>query len=195
MNDLTSAQAAVNLSLGLIDRLLPAVASTTPSGQTLVTMDAQTFLSTLAPDIPPNLLRTVTPTFLLGVHVYVGNQAFLILNVDSYEDAYAGMLAWESSMLADLSPLFAYTPSPHIPEENISTSSAVTPADEFLQTGFVDRIVENHDARVLQNSTGDIYLLWTFLDRNTLVITTNDATLREIISRLQNAPVTPIPGQ
>ncbi|MDE1924988.1 MAG: hypothetical protein KGH79_02305 [Patescibacteria group bacterium] len=195
MSQLTSAQSSVNLSLGLIDRLLPATASTTPSGQTLVAMDAQSFLSALAPNIPPALLRTISPTFLLGVHVYVGNQALLILNVDSYEDAYAGMLAWEPTMLSNLSPLFVYKPSPHIPEENISTSTVATTTDEFLQTGFVDRIIENHDARVLQNSTGDIYLLWTFLDRNTLVITTNDATLREIISRLQQAPVTPIPGQ
>jgi UDP-N-acetylglucosamine transferase subunit ALG13 len=59
----------------------------------------------------------------------------------------------------------------------------------------VDKIVENHDARVIQNNTGDVSLLWTFIDRNTLIITTNDATLREIISRLQTAPVTPIPGQ
>jgi len=51
------------------------------------------------------------------------------------------------------------------------------------------------DARVLQNQYGDVYLLWTFLDRNTLVITTNDATLREVISRLKEAPITPIPGK
>ena len=195
MAQLTSAQASVNLSLGLIDRLLPAVASTTPNGgQTLVAMDAQTFLSILAPDIPPQLLRTINPTFLLGVHVYDGNQALLIFNVDSYEDAYAGMLAWEPTMLNDLSPLFAYTPGPHI-NGTVSTSSVATTSNEFIQTGFIDDIVENHDARVLQNSTGDIYLLWTFLDRNTLVITTNDATLREIISRVEQAPVTPIPGQ
>jgi hypothetical protein len=80
----------------------------------------------------------------------------------------------------------------HIPEQGIATTTTPT---QFIQTGFVDKIVENHDARVIQNNTGDVSLLWTFIDRNTLVITTQGATLREIISRLQQAPVTPIPGQ
>jgi hypothetical protein len=124
--------------------------------------------------------------------VYNDNQPFLIVRVDSYEAAYAAMLAWEPTMQADLSPLFDYTPTVHIPEQGIATTTTPT---QFIQTGFVDKIVENHDARVIQNSTGDVSLLWTFIDRNTLIITTNDATLREIISRLQTAPVTPIPGQ
>lgn len=192
LSTLTAAKQATSLSLGLMSRLLITTASSTPSGQTLFPIDAQSFLALVAPDIPQNLLSTINPTYLLGVHVYNDNQPFLIMNVDSYEQAYAGMLAWEPTMQQDLSPLFDYTPAVHIPEQGVATT---TPPTQFIQTGFVDSIVENHDARVLQNSTGDISFLWTFIDRNTLVITTNDATLREIISRLQQAPVTPIPGQ
>jgi hypothetical protein len=192
MSTLTAAKQATALSLGLMSRLLVTTASTTPSGQVLMPVDAQSFFTLIAPDIPQNLLLTMRPTFLLGVHVYNDNQPFLIISVDSYEQAYAAMLAWEPTMQMDLSPLFDYTPSPHIPEQGVATTT--TPA-QFIQTGFVDKIVENHDARVIENSTGDISLLWTFIDRNTLVITTNDATLREIISRLEEAPVTPIPGQ
>jgi hypothetical protein len=195
MTNLVNARDTTNLALGLIDRLVPVVASTTASGQTTQTaMDVQSFLSAVAPNIPADLLRNVEPTYLLGVHVYNSNQPFMILKIDSYEAGYAGMLAWEPDMLRDLSPLFAYTPRPRIPEENAGTSTVST-SGQLIQSGFVDRIVENHDARVLQNQSGDIYLLWTFLDRNTLVITTNEGTLREVISRLQNAPVTPIPGQ
>jgi len=157
----------------------------------------------IAPRIPENLLRSIQPEFLLGVHVYDTNQPFLIFRVDSYQEAFAGMLAWEPALRNTLSPLFAYTPSPHInatpaviPPTSTSTSSTTPqtpPPTPIVQAHFIDRIVENHDARVLQNDFGDIYLLWTFLDRNTLVITTNAATLREIISRLQNAPVTQTP--
>ena len=192
MNSLTSIQKSVSLSLGLIERELPVTASSTASGQ-MAPMDAQPFLTALSPSIPQSLLLTIQPQYLLGIHVYDGNQAFLILKVDSYEQGYAGMLAWESTMYNDLLPLFIYTPPQHIPEEGVATSTPNSP--QFIQTGFTDSIVENHDARVIENSTGDIIFLWTFLDRNTIVITTNDATLREIISRLQNAPVTPIPGQ
>jgi hypothetical protein len=200
---LDDAKKKVSLQLGLMARLIPSVSSTTETGEVSAPMDAPTFLSTVAPNIPANLLRTMEPTFLLGAHVYDANQPFLILRVDSYQEAFSGMLDWEFYMKNDLTPLFTYIPRQHIPEENLPTittaptTASSTPASvpSFIQPKFIDKIVENHDARVLQNDAGDIYLLWTFLDRNTLVITTNAATLREIISRLQNAPVTSIPTQ
>jgi hypothetical protein len=192
MANLDAARQATSLSLGLMSQLLVTESSSTPSGETTAPLDAQDFFTLIAPNIPAELARSFEPNYLLGVHVYNGNQAFVILSVYSYEEAYAGMLAWEPYLQEDLAPLFSYTPSPHIPEEGITTTAATT-SNQLIQTGFVDAIVENHDARVLENSSGDIYLLWTFLDSSTLVITTNDATLREIISRLKEAPITPIP--
>lgn len=200
MGKLVAARGGVSLSLGLIARLVPSVSSTTTDGTVVTPMNAQAFLSTVAPNIPPNLLRTIRPTYLLGVHVYDTNQPFLILSVDSYQEAFSGMLSWEYYMQNDLAPLFTYVPSPHINPATIpataTTTASSTPEElPFVHATFIDKIVENHDARVLQNTAGDIYLLWTFIDRNTLVITTNGATLREIISRLQNAPVTAVPAQ
>lgn len=204
----------VSLSLGLIARHVPAFASSTIDGTVQVPMSGQQFMSAIAPNIPDSLLRTIEPVFLLGTHVYDGNQPFLILRVDAYQEAFSGMLAWEIYLKNNLAPLFTYTPTERLPEQKIevsqgpiiststasstATSSATStpqPGAPTLAVTFADKIVENHDARVLQNQYGDIFLLWTFIDRNTLVITTNAATLREILSRLKNAPVTNIPGQ
>jgi len=55
--------------------------------------------------------------------------------------------------------------------------------------------VENRDTRSYLNSSGDILLLWTFLGRNIILITTNEYTLREVLSRMSSAPVVPIPGR
>jgi hypothetical protein len=46
---------------------------------------------------------------------------------------------------------------------------------------------------VIQSQSGDILLLWTFVNRNILVITTNESTLREIISRLADPSIVPTP--
>jgi len=195
MNSLNAARLATSLPLGLMAQLFVTESSTTASGDTVAPLGAQDFLTLMAPNLPASLARAFEPSYLLGVHVYDGNQAFMILSVYSYEQAYSGMLEWEAHMEQDLLPLFSYTPSPRIPEEGVATTSAATSSQQFIQTGFVDKILENHDARVLENSSGDVYLLWTFLDRNTLVIATNDATLREIIARLKNAPIVSVPGQ
>ncbi|MCX6819934.1 MAG: hypothetical protein NT019_01435 [Candidatus Adlerbacteria bacterium] len=188
MNQLVQAKKSVNLSLGLIAQLYIQTPATSSDSVTQY-VDAPTLLAALAPDIPGNLLRAVQPVYLLGVHSFGLNQPFLIIKVDSYEQAYAGMLAWETSMKADLSPLFAYTPAPGVRAQQSAGSA------QFLQTNFFDVIVENHNARILTSADGSLNFLWTFLDRQTIVITTNAGTLREIISRLLQAPILPLPGK
>lgn len=179
-----------NLSLGLIDRLYFIVPSSTPNAAPAM-LDTPELFSFLAPNAPQELVRALSLKFLFGVHSFDGNQPFLLFKTDLYEQAFAGMLQWEPSMKQDLGPAFIRTPKPHISEEGTATSTASV---QFLQTGFIDRIVENHNARVIENDVGDILLLWTFIDRNTLIITTNEYTLREVIARLAEAPIVSIPG-
>jgi hypothetical protein len=194
LTSLNAARQATSLSLGLMSQLSITESSSTANGDVVRVLTAPEFFARIAPNFPDTLSRALKAPYILGVHVYDGEQAFIVASVYSYDQGYSGMLKWEPNMLRELSPLFKYTPRQHIPEEGIATSSA--PANtQFIQSDFVDKIVENNDVRALVNDSGDIYLLWTFLDRNTLIITTNQATLREIISRLKNAPITPVPGQ
>ncbi|MDE2213088.1 MAG: hypothetical protein KGJ34_00955 [Patescibacteria group bacterium] len=193
MTELEADRQNTNIALGLISRLyLVAPATTTNAGA--VPLSTSDFFSLMAPNADPSLVRSLDPTFLLGVHSFDGNQAFLIFTTNSYDQAYAGMLSWEDTMQTDLSPLFDRTPPIHIPEEGNTAAEAIA-APQLLQSPFSDLVVDNEDARVIQDSSGDILLLWTFVDRQTLVITTNQYTLQEIISRLTEAPVVPIPGE
>jgi hypothetical protein len=195
MTSLDTARKQLSLPLGLVAQLYIA------DGTSSQPMSVQTLLSTLAPDIPQDLLRTLEQPYLLAVHSFDENEAFLVLQVDSYQQAYAGMLAWEPTMRTELLPLFTRTPPAHIQAQTIDTvatattsqDASSTPADGFLRTGFVDQVVDNHDARVILSPSGDLLLLWTFTDRNTLVITTNEYTLNEVIRRLTTASLVPQP--
>lgn len=190
MTNLQAARESMRLSVGLIEWLYVAhtVIPDTPP-QPLSTAE---FLTTLAPRIPEGLLRTLAPFYLVGVHSFDENQPFLILQTDSYETGYRGMLDWELSMRDDLSPLFTRNPSPKSTVV-IASSTASSSQTAFIQTGFVDKVVENLDTRVVLNDEGEILLLWAFLGRNTIVITTNEYTLREVVARRNSAPVVPIP--
>jgi hypothetical protein len=182
MGNLVSLKNKTGVSLGLISRIYVTSSSSTVKDVLPPQLDVQSLLSTLGPNTSSDFLPTLDPTYyILGVHVYDGNQPFLILRVDSYEQAFSGMLAWERTMPQELAPLFTRTPRPKLPGEVVPEATSTVPS--ITSTQFQDKIVENHDARVITNAQGDILLLWTFLDRNTLVIATNDATLRELISR------------
>lgn len=200
MQALDTAKNQSQVSLGLVDRLLPAAITSGPEGEVRTAIPAELFLPLIAPSVPEELVRTLAKEFLLGIHMFDGPQAFIILRTDTYERAFAAMLSWERTMQSELSPLFTRTPRPRLPEEiamdvGMASSTATTTAPERTTSslgGFVDKIVENRDTRAVLNSAGDILLLWTFLDRNTIVITTNEYTLREIIGRI-SVPVTPAP--
>ncbi len=207
MQALVDAKKDTLLSLGLVARLLVAKPSVAGDG-TITEVGAPEFLQTLAPSIPPELVRTLEPRMLLGLHSFDENQAFIILKADSYDVAYRGMLAWEATMRGDLSPLFVRTPAvrarvetPAVVATTSSTTASTTPIVEepvqpvpLFAGNFIDQIVENHDARVILNREGDILLLWTFLDRSTIVVTTNTQTLRELISRISQASILTLPA-
>jgi hypothetical protein len=184
MQNLTSLKDKASISLGLISRSYVALATTTEADKTKIspTVSIQSFLALIAPNAPDELLRTLDPQeYLLGVHMFDGPQPFLIVKVDSYEQAFSGMLEWERAMQQELLPLFNRNPRPKTATEQ--AVQATTTTTGLIVSPFRDKVAENHDARVIVNEAGDILLLWTFLDRNTLVITTADGTLRELISR------------
>lgn len=201
---------AVSLSLGLVAWFYLAEQSVASDGApALSPLSTARALQLMAPNVPGTLLRALDQDeYLLAVHSFDGNQPLLILKAESYEQAFAGMLEWERSMAAELAPLFTRTPPERIVEDVVEDALATTTATTTdsvatstppsapaatTPAGFTDEIVENQNARVIKNEYGDIVLLWSFINRSTVVVTTNDATLREVISRLRSSPIVPTP--
>lgn len=123
--------------------------------------------SALGINLPPVLLRSLSDEFMFGIHAWNGNQSFIILKNDFYENAFAGMLKWEESMAKDLLP--------------IMTSK---PADSFFGELFRDLVIKNRDIRGIVDENGEPVLMYTFVNRETVVIATHKDTLNEVISRL-----------
>lgn len=201
------------LSAGLIEELRLALASTS-SSVPATPLDTRGFFSRIGTHAPDSLTRSLTPQFVLGFYAEAHNAPFLIFKTDSYEQAYAGMLAWEDTLASDLTPLFipAEEPAP-APITTVASSTAATTAKAaatstsikssaptttpalpgLLKSPFADAVLDNHDARVLRDQKGAIVLVWAFVDRQTLVIATDRETLAELVTRVENAPTILIP--
>ncbi len=127
---------------------------------------------------PDTLIRALGSTPTIGLHGVRGVQLFLLFSVVSFEHGFDSMLRFEKTLLEDLGPLFGINPL------NI-TKSASSTAD-YLENppGFKDVIIKNKDARAVFDEQGQIIFLYSFLDKETLVITTNDETVKALASRV-----------
>jgi len=130
------------------------------------------FLSRADMSVPPRLVRTLDEIFMFGVHVWNGNQGFLVFRIATgvFDDAFSSMLEWEDDMAGYVLPLFGVTPDAYT-----------------LNAKWSDTVIKNRDVRVLKNELGDIVLLYTFYDRKTLIISTSPDTMDEIIGRILQA--------
>ncbi len=123
-------------------------------------------LEILTPNMPPSLSRSFKGEYMLGIYSYDTNEPFLILSVDDYSLSYPGMLKWEESIENDLGEIFN--------AENSSTS----------RKNFIDEVIKNRDIRSLKDSSGNSVLLYSFIDRKTLIITKNENILSAVVSKL-----------
>lgn len=148
------------------------------------TVDSMKFLSLIGAKMPDSLLRSLTPEYMLGIHSWNSNQPFIILKTDSYENAFAGMLSWEKSMADELGDIFSL--------DRQDRGEEITNTEQILndQKDFEDILIKNKNARALRNRVGDIYLIYSLPNKDTIIITTNTATVAELFDRIIRSKAT-----
>ena len=157
---------AANIRLDFIEHIF----FTKKQADVKTLVSVRDFFALSSEHIQPSLLRSFEGDYVLGIHAFNGNIPFFIVRLNSFENAFSGMLKWETFMADDILPIFGK-------EEMLKT---LTQSEHFEDYLFI-----NQDTRVLRNRSGGIALLYAFPDRNTLVITTSEDTFKEIINRLK----------
>ena len=143
--------------------------------QTILTT-SQDFFNTIAKNAPESLSRVLDSKFFYGVYNSGQISPILIFNSRDYETSYAGMIAWEKNMVRDIQGIFLKN------EDRVVGTSLVTRTG--VRYAFQDALIQNKDARVIRNSVGQTILLYSIVDSSTIVITTSETTLKEVVARL-----------
>lgn len=126
----------------------------------------------LGVNIPDIILRTLTSQWMLGINAASDGTktAFVVVNTNLFQNAFAGMLAWEDGLPSDLRRFI------------IPSSTAVNaPSGEFK-----NQVIKNKDVRVFTTKDNQILFAYSFIDNTTLIITANPSVLGTILSRLEN---------
>jgi hypothetical protein len=119
-----------------------------------------------------SFLRNITD---INFGFYRDREPFIVLKVNSFDTAFGGILEWENFMSADLSPLFGAPVSGTFDPQSRS-------ATQIREPFFVDEVTANLDTRVLRDETQKERIAYTFLGRDTILITANSETLRALVN-------------
>lgn len=159
-----------------VTQLYPIYGESQNEGTFGATVPTSNFMRILDPRAAGSFIRNLDEEMMFGA--YNATDPFFILKTKQFDTAFAGMLDWEQYISADLTPLFG-TPVERTYDATLRT------IDQTRGAYFVDDTVRNVDVRVLYDETGKERILYAFLNKNTLVITTSSAALSELIGRLQ----------
>ncbi len=133
-------------------------------------LSAAQFLMLLGAHTSTSFAQALLPDMMLGAYRYDTGTLFLVVHGTAHDFLQAGMLAWEPYLFNDLTPLFAVD------------TSTFTKA-QLQSVPFKDTIIANHDARAAFDASGKPLLFYSFLDTNTIIITTDPKTLTEAVRR------------
>ena len=172
---LFSARTSVQGALGSVTQIIPTIATTNADG-TSGTRPATLaeFMQAIGAHPPDALLRALGSNFFFGIHTVDTNAPIFVIPVTSYDHAFAGMLAWESTINADLAPIFTAVPA-------ITKDANGLP----MNRTFADAVMRNYDVRVLEDDSGQIRLYYSFPTQNILIIAESPYSFAEVLSRLQ----------
>ena len=168
--------------IGSIVEIRPTKIISLPENKTEVkTLTTEEFFQAFKLNPPVRLARALEPKFMLGLNTLSQNEPFLIFKITSYEIAFSDMLDWEKNMENDMSGFFR-------PKSDfLKTSTTSPPSDSGT---FKDSVFKNIDSRELKNDAGKTLLIYTFPNKNTLIISTNPITTEEVLNRLTTRKVT-----
>ena len=173
---IAGARSTPNMSLGAIVHIVPTSSQTDANGTAAEqAMGIGEFLTAIEAQATPELIRSLRGDFFLGLHQTVEKRSpVLVIPVTSYERAFAGMLAWEPTVNANLSPIFTFIPPLTTDEKGL-----------FVERQFEDSLINNYDVRVLRDDAGAIQMMYSFPTRTMLIIAESPYSFTEVLSRLR----------
>ncbi len=175
-------------------------------------LSSQKLIIDLGIKMPDILYRSLNPEWMLGIYSNMsGQKSVFVIAVDNfYQNAFSGLLQWENIMADDLKYYLSaantniVTDFSSLPNLNISTSTtqktkalvatstiATTSTTVFsnqymaIHGQFVDKIINNKDIREFVSTNAGVVFLYTFLDKNHLLFTSDESLVAEVMSRLE----------
>lgn len=110
--------------------------------------------------------------FMLGIDsTETRSSYFFIIESDSFDSLFGGMIAWEKTILRDTYDIFGMS---------------VEEAETNFTTKWNDKVIKNKDMRILYDESGQIILLYGYAENDIVIVADNLETFDRVLARLQD---------
>ena len=177
---LRSIQNAINNAPVGVTHIYPTQSETTTvGGSTLETpVNTASIFQVIDARAPSPFIRSLLPDVMFGAITVSQNEPFVILKSNVFDVAFAGMIDWEPFIISDLAPLFGQNVVSSY-DENSRTLEGT------FKAHFVDTIIVNRNVRILRDETGKDRLIYQFINKETILITTTPAAFEKLLDVLR----------
>lgn len=169
--------------------------------------DTSQVLQSMSGQVPPALLRALNSTgYMIGAANHTDLGLFFVAKVESYDNAFANMLRWESLGLMDFfKTIIVKSSSVPVVEVLTATSTnatggtatstkpatstmAATPAPIQAATPLIfrDALIQNRDVRLVRDNAGNALIVYGFYNKEYLVIGSDESAFADAINLLRN---------
>ncbi len=162
----------IQKTAGQITHIYPI--TTTETGPVPAT--TQEIMGVLSLHTDGSFIRSLEEYSMFGAVETLKQEPYIILQTSNFDTAFAGMLKWERDMSSDLSPLFG---SPVLRTLPPSGSAAST------NPHFIDALTSDHIIRTLYDETGRERIVYTFVRKDLIIITTSTEALAALIEHVK----------
>lgn len=133
------------------------------------------FLTSIEASLDQTKLEFVSDGFLIGAVNKESKIPFVLIKTRYIADIFDSMRAWENKMFFDLHKFFGV-------DINKDTKY-------LLESNFEDGIIQNKNARILKDKDGKIVMMYVFADENSVIVTSSELAVQEIILRLISSKI------
>jgi hypothetical protein len=141
----------------------------------MVEADPTTIASKLELKLPDEFLRSLEPKLMLGFYYGEQTAPFYILKTKNYKNVASAILNNENLVISELLAPF---------EDASST-------EKIRSTPLQDKMIKNYDTRLIVNETNTIIAIYSWINKETLVVTTNEGALTKVINSYSSSRQTP----
>lgn len=163
VNSRTGILTAIQSAIANQEETISQIVFTVPGTQDAAGATTADFFAVLSPRINDAAVRTLDARMMVGGVQTSGTHPYIILKTSNFDVAFAGMLEWEANLSQDLAPLYG----------------------QGGGNRFIDRQVAGKPVRVLYDTTLNAQIVYGFVNRNTIIITTTEAAFAEIIAAFE----------